>query len=409
VFESLAEILSVLRRNKLRTLLTALSVAWGMFMLALLLGAGKGLENGVAWEFRDDAVASIWVHAGPTSLPYAGRGPNRDVRFTNDDYAALVREVPGIEHLSGRFFLWGEFFVRYGSKHSAFEIRGTHPEHRYLEKTEIVRGRFINQADLGGRRKVAVIGSKVREALFGAGDAIGEYIEIRGLQYLVVGEFEDVGGENELRKIYVPITTAQLVYNSPGRIHQLLFTLHTDDLEESRRVGDSARALLGQRHSVSPDDRRGIRIQNNLEQFKKLTDVFSWIRVFVWIVGVGTLLAGIVGVSNIMLIAVAERTREIGVRKALGATPLSIVSMIVTEAVLLTALSGYSGLVAGVALVEVVAKTAPDIPFLRDPSVDIGVALIAAALVMVAGGLAGLFPALRAASVDPIVALREGT
>jgi putative ABC transport system permease protein len=408
VIEGLTEILSVLRRNKLRTLLTALSVAWGMFMLALLLGAGRGLENGVAWEFRDEAVASIWVHAGPTALPYAGRGPNRDVRFTNDDYAALLREVPGIAHLSGRFFLWGEFFVRYGSKHSAFDIRGTHPQHRYIEKTEIVRGRYINQADLDAKRKVAVIGSKVREALFGAGDPIGEYIEIRGLHYLVVGEFEDVGGEAELRKIFVPITTAQLVYNSPGRIHQLMFTLASDDLAASREVGTAARALLGKRHMVSPDDRRGIRIQNNLEQFKKLTDVFSWIRVFVWIVGVGTLLAGIVGVSNIMLIAVAERTKEIGVRKALGATPFSIVSMIVIEAVLLTALAGYSGLVAGVGVVEIVARTAPDVPFLREPSVDLGVALIAAGLVVVAGGLAGLFPALRAARVDPIVALRQG-
>lgn len=408
LLESLDEILSVLLRNKLRTTLTALSVAWGMFMLAILLGAGRGLENGVNWEFRDDATNSIWVSSGKTSLPFAGRGPGRAVRFDNDDYDLLKRSVPKLEQMSGRFYLWGEFFVSYGKKHAAFDIRGTHPGHRFLEKTEMLRGRFLNDEDVKRRRKVAVIGKRVRESLFEDENPIGKIVQIRGLSYEVVGEFEDVGGEAELRKIYVPISTAQLIYNQPRTIHQLMFTVGTEDVEESHRIADVAHKLLADKHAVSLDDRRAIRVENNLERFVKMTRVFGWINVFVWIVGIGTLLAGIVGVSNIMLISVAERTKELGIRKALGATPLAIVTMVVVESMLVTAAAGYLGLVGGVAVIELVAQNVGNAPFWREPQVDLRVVGIAAGILTIAGALAGLFPALRAARVDPIVALRQG-
>ncbi len=406
--EALSEILSVLSQNKLRTLLTALSVAWGMFMLAVLLGAGRGLQNGVEWEFRDDAVNAIWISSGKTSLPFAGRGPGRAIHFTNNDYDAVKRHVPGVEHETGRYYLWGEFFVSYGSKHAAFDIRGVHPEHRFLEKTDMLSGRFLNEADIRERRKVAVIGARVRDSLFGSEDPLGRYIQIRGLSFLVVGVFDDVGGEAELRKIYVPISTAQLVYDQPDTIHQLMFTLKSYDVPASQRSSDAARQLLAQRHGVALEDRRALRIQNSLERFVKTTQVFSWIRVFVWIVGFGTLVAGIVSVSNIMLISVAERTKEIGIRKALGATPASIVAMIVIESVSITACAGYSGLVAGVGLIELVARNTNAVSYFRQPGVDLDVCLLAGAVLVVAGALAGMFPALRAARVDPIVALREG-
>lgn len=406
--ESLDEILTTLRRNKLRTFLTALSVAWGMFMLAILLGAGRGLEEGVKWEFRDDAQNSVWIYSGRTSKPYAGLPEGREVRFMNDDFEALAREIPGVEHISGRFYLYGEFTVSYRDKSSAFDIRGTHPDHRYLEKTEMVKGRFINDIDIRERRKVAIIGEKVQEILFGTFDPIGEFIKIRGLSYQVVGVFQDVGGEGEVRKIYVPITTAQLVYNQPGRIHQLMFTVGEANVEESQAIAESARLLLAQRKSVAFDDRRAIRTQNNLERFKKFTGVFDWIRAFVWIVGVGTLLAGMVGVSNIMLISVTERTKEIGIRKALGATPGSIVRMVMAEALLITSVAGYAGLVAGVLVIEFVARKVPPMPFFRSPEVDIQVLLVATLLVVGAGLLAGFVPARRAARVNPIVALRTG-
>lgn len=409
MLEAFSEILSVLSRNKLRMFLTALSVAWGMFMLALLLGAGRGLENGVTWEFRDGAIATIWVNAGQTSLPYAGRSPGRAIRYTTEDYEAIGREVSGIEHRTGRFNALGELRVSHGAKHAVFDVRGTHPGHRYLEKTEIVRGRFLNDADLRERRKVAAIGTAVREALFGQSNPLGEQIGIRGKNYLVIGEFEDIGGEEELRKIFIPITTAQLVYGEPGAIHQMLFTIQGEDLELSKQVTAETRTLLQERHAVSPADPRAIRIWNNLEEFRRMTEVFRWISGFIWIVAIGTLIAGIVGVGNIMLITVAERTKEIGIRKAVGASSFSIIAMIVSEALLITSLSGYAGLVAGVALVEFVARLKLDLPFLRDPSVDIQVGLIASLLLVLAGMLAGLLPALRAARVDPIVALREGS
>jgi putative ABC transport system permease protein len=406
-FEALDELVTTLRRNKLRTLLTGLSVTWGTFMLVLLLGAGKGLENGILYEFRDDAVNSIWVWSGLTSVPFAGRGPNRDIRFKNDDYAALRREVPGIEHLSGRYWMWGEFSVRRGERHSAFDVIGVHPDQRYLEKTLMTAGRYVNDSDLAERRKVAVIGSLVRSTLFKHEDPLGKTIEIRGLPYTVVGVFEDEGGESELRRIYVPLTTTQLVYNDPARIHAFGMTLGDADVHQSEALEREAHRVLAQRHQVALSDARALRTQNNLVRFERISAVFRWVNGFVWFVSFGTLLAGMVSVSNIMLISVAERTRELGIRKALGATPFRLVGMVLAEAILVTSLSGYAGVVAGVAVVELARERLTDAPFIRNPSVGIGVALEATALIVLSGALAGFFPALRAARVSPVVAMRE--
>jgi putative ABC transport system permease protein len=401
------ELWSTLRRNKLRTLLTGLSVAWGTFMLVLLLGAGRGLQNGVEWEFRDDAVNSIWVFSGRTSVPFAGRGPGRQLRFDNDDLTALKRNVGGIEYLTGRFWLWGEFSVRYGERHAAFDILGAHPDQKFLEKTLMTSGRFLNDRDIAERRKVAVIGDLVRSSLFREEEPLGKYIEIRGVAYRVVGVFQDVGGEAELRKIYVPITTAQLVYNEPGRVHAMMFTVGDANVAESQGMERDARRLLSERLDVAPSDLLALRTQNNLEKFAKLTAIFGWINGFVWFVGVGTMLAGMISVSNIMLISVAERTREIGIRKAIGATPGSLVRMVLLESILITGVSGYAGLLGGVGVVELVAPATANTPFLRNPSVDIRMALIATGLIVLAGALAGFVPARRAARVNPIVALRD--
>ena len=404
--DALQEIFATLQRNKLRTALTALSVAWGMLMLVVLLGAGRGLQNGAAYEFRDDAVNSLWLYPGKTTLPFAGRGPGREVKLMNDDYDAIQRSVPGVEHITARFYLFGEFVVSYGAKHSAFDIRGTHPGHQYLEKTIITAGRFLNDADLSERRKVCVLGSKVVDFLFGKQDPLGEYLKIRGVSYKVVGVFEDVGGEAELKKIYVPITTAQLVYNQPGRVHQIMFTIGNASVAQSRQLAESLVRFVAARHGVSPDDRRALHVQNNVEEFERVNSVFVWIQVFVWIVGIGTLLAGIVGVSNIMLISVKERTREIGIRKALGATPWSIITLVIGEAIIVTAIAGYCGLILGIFVVELAARYLTNVPYMRQPDVDLRVALIASGLLVCSGALAGFFPARHAANVNPIEALR---
>ncbi|HEX9618941.1 MAG TPA: ABC transporter permease [Polyangiaceae bacterium] len=406
-FDGLRELFDTVNRNRLRTALTALSVAWGIFMLVILLAAGTGLERGVAHNFRDDAVNSIWIRPGKTSLPHAGHTPGRSVQFTNDDMAAVSRSVSGIEHITGRFYLWGEYFVSYGQEHGSFDIRGCHPDHRYLEKTLMLAGRFIDDLDIEKRRKVAVIGPEVRTALFKGKDPLGEYVKIRGVNYRVVGVFEDEGGQNELRKIYIPISTAQLVYHGADRLHHIMYTVGDASTEASERMVAETRALLARRHDFSPQDRRAVNIQNNLQEFQRIKQIFDWIRAFVWIVGIGTIFAGVVGVSNIMLISVQERTKEIGIRKAIGATPWSIVSSILQEAVLVTSAAGYSGLVAGVALVEFVSKTIPENDYVRNPEVDLRMALVATFILVACGALAGLVPAVRAARVKPVVAMRE--
>ncbi len=409
MFDGLREIAHVLGKNKLRTAVTASSVAWGMFMLTMLLGAGRGLENGVDWEFRDEAVNTVWIDSGQVSLPYHGRGVGRDVQFREGDYRAMLELVPGIAQLSGIFYLWGEFQVRVGAKHSAFDIRGVNPGFRAVEKTLLVRGRYINERDVAEKRKVAVIGSAVREMLFGSAEAVGRRIEIRGLSYVVIGEFRDVGGEGEQRKIFIPISTTQTVYGDPGRVHNFAMVLAGMDVEGSRRSAAAARQVLIQRHGISPLDHRAVRTINDLEQYAKMTAVFAWIRAFVWLVGLGTLLSGLVAVGNVMMIAVAERTREFGIRKSLGATPFSLVAMVLVEAVLITTLAGYVGLVLGVGFLELVTRYGGDLPFFRDPHVDLTLAVGAGVALILAGLVAGLVPALRAARVDPIVALREGS
>jgi putative ABC transport system permease protein len=404
--DALQEIFATLQRNKLRSALTALSVAWGMLMLVVLLGAGRGLQKGAAYEFRDNAMNSLWLHAGKTSRPFGGRGPGRDVKLMNDDYAALEHNFPSIDHITARFYMYGEFIVSYGAKHSAFDIRGTHPGHQFLEKTIITEGRFLNDADIAEHRKVCVIGSKVADFLFAKKDPLGEYLNIKGLSYRVVGVFEDVGGEAELKKIYVPVTTAQLLYGQPGRVHQIMFTVGATNVADSKRLAERVIRFMAERKGVSPTDRQAMHIENNVEEFERTNSVFVWIQAFVWIVGIGTLLAGVVGVSNIMLVSVKERTREIGVRKALGATPFSIISLVVGEAVIVTSVAGYCGLLAGVGLIELAARYLKDVPFMREPDVDVSVALTAAVILIACGTLAGLFPARHAARISPMEALR---
>lgn len=405
-FDTMLEILSLIRRNKLRTALTALSVAWGIFMLVLLLAAGTGLQHGVEYDFRDDAANSIWLRGGEVSLAHKGNAPGRRIEFTNADLDAIAREVPGVEHITGRFYLWGGFEVSRGDRHAAFDIRGCHPDHLYLEKTILLAGRFINEIDIRKRRKIAVIGPEVERALFPGENPLGQYISIRGVNYKVVGLYKDEGGQNELRKIYIPISTAQLVYRGHDRVHRIMFTVGDADLEQSERIADMTRTLMARRHRFSPADRRALHVQNNLARFQRVTDIFSYVRVFVWLVGIGTIFAGIVGVSNIMLISVKERTFEIGIRKAVGATPRSILAMILLEALLITGVSGYAGLTTGVLVVELVNRFVPENEYLRDPQVNVQIALIATVVLVLAGVLAGLIPGFRAARVKPVVAMR---
>lgn len=401
------EILATIRQNKLRTLLTGFSVAWGIFMLVLMMGSGAGLANGIEYSFRDDAVNSVWIRAGETSVAYKGQRPGRDVDLDNLDYQTLRGGYRDIEHLSGRYYLRGQVQVRYRNETGSFSIRAVHPDHQYIENTTIARGRFINALDLERRRKVAVLGGSVRTALLGAADPLGEHIDINGIPFQVVGLYSDEGSEREEEIIYLPITTAQLAFRGGQHIDQLMFSIEDPSLERSQALVEDVRNQLAERHRFSPEDERALFIRNIFEVFQRFVGLNRAIELFIWVVGLGTILAGVVGVSNIMMIVVKERTRELGVRKALGATPGSVVGLVLLEAVFITAVAGYLGLVSGVGLLALLGRFTQDSEIFRNPQIDIGVAVAATLLLIAAGTLAGLVPAWRAARVQPIEALRE--
>jgi putative ABC transport system permease protein len=400
------EIAESLGRNRFRTLVTALSVSWGIFMLVILLGVGQGLENATRWQFRDDATNSLWMFAGKTTLPFQGQAVGRTVTFTNDDFDQ-ISELERVDHATGRFRRWTNSIVRYRDRSSSFGIRSVHPDHQFLEMTQIISGRFLNDLDISERRKVVVIGIEVSKYLFRGADPIGEWVEIGGLQYKVVGVFEDMGSVGEMRQVYIPITTAQVAYNGVNSMAMIMVTVGESTAAQATILTEDVRRLLARKHKFDPNDKRALRVRNNVERFEQVSNTFSLLSGFVWLVGLGTITAGIVGVSNIMLVSVSERTREIGLRKALGATPGSIIALIMQEAIVLTSISGYAGLVAGVSVLELMIRYLPENDYVRDPEVNFGAALVAMALLVFFGALAGFFPAARAAAVRPIDALRS--
>ena len=403
------EILATISKNKLRTFLTAFGVFWGIFMLVLLLGVGKGLENGVIKKFSQEAVNNVWVGGGTTSLPYRGLQPGRKITFTNDDIAAIKREIPEVELLAPRNRLWGEYTINYKDQFGSYQVFGSTADFFTINGEKMLRGRMINEIDLAERRKVAVIGEAVRRVLFKEEDAIGNYIKIKGVHFKVVGIFVTKGGEGkEEERAYTPFTTFQNTFNQYNVVQMFGMTTRTGI--PAKVIEEKAHTILANRHNFSLEDEKAIYLNNNEENHQRFMGLFGGIRIFIWIVGIGTLIAGIVGVSNIMLIIVKERTREIGVRKALGATPWSVVSLILQESIVITGLSGYFGLLAGVGLLDAlrsgIENAGGDVPFFSNPGVDFGVVIAATVVLVLAGAAAGLMPAIRAAQIKPIEALR---
>lgn len=403
--DALGEIAQTLRTHKTRTALAVLTVAWGVFMLVLLLGAGRGLQNGVELQFKDDAINSIRVYQGRTTIAYGGQPRGRPVRFENADVDRIRDQVPSIDKSTARYYPGGDLSVTYGGRQASFDVRAVHPDHLYLEKTVITEGRYINELDLQEKRKVCVIGRQVVANLFADKQAVGERLLINDIPYQVVGVFSDAGGRSEEETIYLPITTAQLVYGGQSRVHQILYTVGDATYGESKASENRTRELLAERYNFSVDDRRAVRIYNNLDEYKKITDLFYWVRIFVAVVGAGTVLTGILAVSNIMVISVAERRREIGIRKALGATPSSITRLVVSESLIITAVAGYLGLLASLGLLELLKSTIAENEYMYQPDVNTSVVVAVTVLVIFAGTLAGYLPARKAASINPVEAL----
>lgn len=411
------EILFTLGQHKLRTGLTAFGVFWGIFMLTVLLGAGKGLENGVKGGFHT-VPNMIWMWSGgATQIPYQGMPTGRTITLKQEDIDALVNNVAGVGTVKGQntVGMWGGSapLVVYGTESGAFPVQGSHEGFVGVHSIDVTEGRYINELDTSQRRKVAVIGARVREVLFAPGeDPIGKDVQINGISFLVIGVFKSRIGSNdpgEQEKVYIPNETLRQAFNQQGWIGS--FIIQPSPGVSAEKIESDIINFMYERHKVSPQDVGVLRNFNLQREFEKIEGLFFAINAFSWVVAVGTIMAGAIGVGNIMLIVVKERTREIGVRKALGATPSSIITMIVQESILITAVAGYAGLVVGVFLLEGIASlleaAGGDSGMFKSPEIDFANALTAIVVLIISGFLASLLPAAKAASVNPILALQD--
>lgn len=409
-YDKWQEIFSTIQKHKLRTGLTALGVFWGIFMLVFLMGAGNGLQNGVNGIFGSHAKNSVYMGTNRTTLPYKGMKPGRYFSLTNDDIDAIRSHFSDeIAYVAPRLWMSsGE--TSYGMKKGSFDLRGDMPDLLHIDALEMYEGRFINELDIKNRRKIAVIGHNVKETLFGEEEAIGKYIKARGTEFQVVGIIKSnrrgEDAQDDEKTVFLPLTTVQQLTNRPNRVGWFVCSMQPNITVGP--VEEKIKTLLKQRHNINPKDRRAIWSDNIEEEFKEINGLFTGITVIVWFVGIGSLLAGVIGVGNIMLILVKERTKEIGIRKALGATPTSIVSMILMESVFLTTIAGYMGLAASVGILFIMSTALGDgIAFFSNPEIHLGVCLLALAILVICGALTGLIPAMQAANVNPVVALKD--
>ena len=412
------EIYYALRKNPLRTFFTAFGVFWGIFMLIIMMGAGEGLYNGASQDLGDMSTNSVFMWTQRTTIPYKGFPRGRFYRFNNEDTRALLDNIPEIKYIAPRLQGWsrgnGSNNVIRGERTGSFNIQGDYPEINYIDPVNVTQGRFINDIDIDELRKVAVIGVSVFQEMFEpTEDPIGQYIQIQGVYFKVIGMFRskknDQQAEHDNQAIFFPFTTLQKVYNY-GNIVGWYSITAKDDVRVAV-VENKAKELLRQRHSIHPDDERAVGSFNLDQEWSKMTNLFTGIRGLVWIVGIGTLLAGVIGVSNIMLIVVKERTKEIGIQRAIGATPSIIITQIIIESVILTAVAGYFGLAIGVGLLELInyglTTSGADTNMFNNPSVDFTKAMWALGILVISGMFAGMIPARRAVSIKPIDALRD--
>lgn len=406
------EIFETISKNKLRTFLTGISVASGIFILVILLGIGEGMQNGVSREFEQDAANVLYVYTGVTSKEYKGLNPGRQITMKNDDFDYVSSKYNDeLEYRSSVYRIWSGL-VNYYNESGSYRVEGVLPDFQFLENAGMTEGRFINYTDQENHEKVVVIGNKVRTDLFeNSKDPIGEYVQISNINFKVIGVYTDPGGEREETRVFLPISTAQRVFGGGNDIRNLSFTLEKKDnfeeaLAESEQFTAEVSSYLREKHTIAPDDLSAININNSLENAKRFYDLMDMIKFFFWGVGICTIIAGIVGVSNIMLIIVKERTKEIGIRKALGAEPVSIIVMVLHESIFITTIAGFVGLIFSLALLEFVGPMI-ETQYITNPSINFSVAISTVFILIFAGAIAGFFPAWRAARIKPIVALRD--
>lgn len=416
MIDTLHELYATIKRNKLRTALTGLAVSWGIFMLIVLLGAGNGLIHAFEQSSADRALNSMRIYPGYTTKSYDGLKEGRNIQLDNRDLTDT--ELLFDEHIinAGATLQQGSVNISYENQYVNSSLQGVHPNYTEVEDVKIVEGRFINDYDIKERRKVIVLHNKSAEVLFKEKSPIGAFVNAGGIVYQVVGVYKDSGNSNA-NNAYIPFTTLQIIYNRGDKLNNIVFTTKgLTDKVDNEAFEASYRKAIAQNHRFDPTDESGIWISNRMTQYLQTQEAMGLLRTAIWVIGIFTLLSGIVGVSNIMLITVKERTREFGIRKALGAKPRQILWLIIIESVAITTLFGYVGMVAGIGVTEwmdslfgnqAIETGGASETIFTDPTVDIGVAIQATLTLVVAGTLAGLFPARKAAHIRPVEAMNQ--
>lgn len=416
-FDNFREIWSTIRQNKLRTFLTGFSVAWGIFMLIVLLAAGNGLRNGVMHNFRNMSMNKVQVWNGYTNKPWKGMQSGREIRFKETDLPILRELFPEIELMSAN--VWHNDTLYVGAEYLSGQMQGVFPDHAKINYVNVdsQNGRFINDLDMHGERKVIVLSPRMAEVLFPKGNALGQYVKAGGLMWQVIGIYND-DDKSSNAPAYIPFTTARTLYNKGYGFSSFSFTLQgVVSQEANEQFEKNFRAVMARLHRFDPTDTNAIGLWNTAESFRMMNNVMNGITLFIWVVGIGTLVAGIVGVSNIMLITVRERTKEFGIRKAIGAKPASILRLVITESILVTAAFGYVGMLSGIGLTELInsgmeaagvgQNTGQGGTVFLNPTVNLSIALASTLLIVAAGVLAGYFPARKAVSISAIEAMRS--
>lgn len=400
------EIFQSINKNRTRSLLSGFTIAFAILLFTILFGIANGLENTFIELFGTDARNSIVIFPGRTTKANKGLQAGRRIRFKNEDYDYIIDEFgDNVEFITSKVNRNVE--ASFKAEKNTYQVRAVHPEHMHIENNVVEKGRYINNRDLENRTKVAVIGEVIDEDLFANEESIGKYINLNGIPYKVVGVFSDDEGDNEESVIYTPITTAQRVYGNNEYIDFIHLTYNPKlSYDQAIAFGNSLTRELKKKFDVARDDQRAIRLRNFAEGTKGVSQMMFVLNFIVLFIGSGTLIAGIMGISNIMVFIVKERKKEIGVRKALGASPKSIVSIILLESILITSIAGYVGLLIGAAVLKLVGPGLKEY-FITNPGVDTGVVIGATIILIISGALAGYLPAYKASKIKPIVALRD--
>jgi len=410
-----AEIFSVIKKNKMRTFLTGFSVSWGIFMFCILLASGNGLKNGVASNFSGQSMNSINLWGRRTSMPYQGFPDQRSIKLDQNDLELIKNQLPEVEYITG--VIGRSVSASYNTYNSNCDFSGVNPDYEKITGLKITTsdGRFISEADMREARKVAVINTRLKKVLFQDENPIGKQFIANGLGFTVIGVFKNENDQGNEEVAYIPFTTSQMLYTQGwGGIGSIVFTVNgLNNLEKNEEFQKRLRQKLAGLHVFDPKDERAIGMWAAVEMFLRTMGIFNGISIFIWIIGSGTLIAGVISISNIMLITVRERTREFGIRKALGAKPSSILGSILMESALITSIFGYFGMFMGVGLGELVnfvfenAEGAEMVNVFKNPTVEVGVAVGAMCILIVSGIIAGFYPAMKAVRISAVEAMRE--